>query len=113
MAPAGTTRGPYPGAGFAALIVNSYRPPSGPSHAQSRVPPRAPTASEAAGALVMPGGSPVADGRGKAPSKNTPSSGTSKDKRIKGNGGKTPGPTPGTKAAKKGSAAGGRKSKRS
>jgi hypothetical protein len=55
----------------------------------------------------------VADGRGKQPSKNTPSSGTSKDKRIKGNGGKTPGPTAGTKAAKKGSAAGGRKSKRS
>lgn len=36
----------------------------------------------------------MADGRGKAPSKNTPSTATPKDKRIKGNGGKKPGPKP-------------------
>lgn len=34
------------------------------------------------------------DKRGKAPSKNTPSTGTSKDKRLAGNGGKKPGPKP-------------------
>jgi hypothetical protein len=36
----------------------------------------------------------MADGRGKAPSKNKPSTGTSKDKRISGNGGAKPGPKP-------------------
>lgn len=34
----------------------------------------------------------MADGRGKKPSKNKPSAATPKDKRIKGNGGKKPGP---------------------
>jgi hypothetical protein len=37
----------------------------------------------------------MADGRGKQPSKNQPSSSTPKDKRIKGNGGKKPGPKTG------------------
>lgn len=36
----------------------------------------------------------MADGRGKQPSKNQPSTATLKDKRIKGNGGKKPGPKP-------------------
>jgi hypothetical protein len=36
----------------------------------------------------------MADGRGKQPSKNQPNTATSKDKRIKGNGGKKPGPKP-------------------
>lgn len=36
----------------------------------------------------------MADGRGKKPSKNKPSSGTKADKRIKGNGGRKPGPKP-------------------
>jgi hypothetical protein len=49
--------------------------------------------------------------RGKDKTTTAPSTGTPKDKRLKGRG-KTPGPTPGTAAAKKGSAAGGRKSKR-
>jgi hypothetical protein len=35
-------------------------------------------------------------GRGKAPSRNTPSKGTSADKRLSGNGGKKPGPKPGS-----------------
>jgi hypothetical protein len=35
-------------------------------------------------------------GRGKAPSRNTPSKGTAADKRIKGNGGKKPGPKKGS-----------------
>lgn len=34
------------------------------------------------------------DKRGKSPSKNTPSTGTSKDKRLAGNGGRKPGPKP-------------------
>lgn len=45
--------------------------------------------------------------RGKDSSTTKPSTGTPKDKRLKGRG-KKPGPTPGTAAAKKGSAAGGR-----
>ncbi len=36
----------------------------------------------------------MTDGRGKKPSRNKPSTGTSKDKRLKGNGGKKPGPKP-------------------
>lgn len=36
----------------------------------------------------------MADGRGKQPSRNKPSKGTRKDKRIKGNGGRKPGPKP-------------------
>lgn len=40
----------------------------------------------------------MADQRGKQPSKNKPSTGTPKDRRIKGNGGKKPGPKPKTKA---------------
>jgi hypothetical protein len=36
----------------------------------------------------------MADRRGKQKSKNTPSTGTSKDKRLKGNGGRKPGPKP-------------------
>lgn len=36
----------------------------------------------------------MASQRGKAPSKNKPSSGTSADKRLRGNGGKKPGPKP-------------------
>lgn len=35
-------------------------------------------------------------GRGKAPSKNAPSKGTPADKRKAGNGGKKPGPKPGS-----------------
>lgn len=35
-------------------------------------------------------------GRGKAPSKNTPSKGTSADKRLSGNGGAKPGPKKGS-----------------
>lgn len=36
----------------------------------------------------------MADRRGKQPSKNKPSTGTSADKRLKGNGGRKPGPKP-------------------
>lgn len=36
----------------------------------------------------------MVDKRGKAPSKNSPSTATSADKRLKGNGGKKPGPKP-------------------
>lgn len=36
----------------------------------------------------------MADGRGKQPSRNKPSTGTKADKRLKGNGGKKPGPRP-------------------
>lgn len=42
----------------------------------------------------------AATGRGKAPSKNKPSTGTSADKRLKGNGGKKPGPKKGSHNAK-------------
>lgn len=38
----------------------------------------------------------AAKGRGKAPSKNKPSTGTRADKRLKGNGGKKPGPKKGS-----------------
>ncbi len=53
----------------------------------------------------------MADRRGKASSRNTPSTGTSKDQRLAGRG-KTPGPAKGSAAAAKGSAAGGRKSRK-
>jgi hypothetical protein len=43
---------------------------------------------------------PMADGRGKQSSKNTPSTGTSADKRLRGNGGKKPGPKRGSKNKK-------------
>lgn len=36
----------------------------------------------------------MADQRGKQPSKNKPSTATPKDRRLKGNGGKKPGPKP-------------------
>lgn len=36
----------------------------------------------------------MTDKRGKQPSKNAPSTGTSKDKRLAGNGGRKPGPKP-------------------
>jgi hypothetical protein len=36
----------------------------------------------------------MADQRGKQPSKNKPSVNTPKDRRLKGNGGKKPGPKP-------------------
>jgi hypothetical protein len=42
----------------------------------------------------------TAKGRGKAPSKNKPSTGTSADKRLKGNGGSKPGPKKGSHNAK-------------
>jgi len=53
----------------------------------------------------------MADRRGKASSRNQPSTGTSKDQRLAGRGAK-PGPAKGSAAAKKGSAAGGRKSRK-
>lgn len=39
---------------------------------------------------------PTGKGRGSAPSRNTPSKGTPKDKRKAGNGGAKPGPKPGS-----------------
>lgn len=51
----------------------------------------------------------MADGRGKARTSTKPSTGTPKDRRLQGRG-RRPGPKPGTAAAKRGSAAGGRKS---
>jgi hypothetical protein len=36
----------------------------------------------------------MADGRGKQATKNTPGRGTPRDRRLKGNGGKKPGPKP-------------------
>jgi hypothetical protein len=53
----------------------------------------------------------MANGRGKDRTTTAPSTGTPKDKRLKGRG-KKPGPTPGSAAASKGSAAGGRKSRK-
>ena len=53
----------------------------------------------------------MADHRGKASSRNQPSKGTSKDQRLAGRGAK-PGPAKGSAAAAKGSAAGGRKSRK-
>jgi len=53
----------------------------------------------------------MADRRGKASSRNQPSKGTSKDQRLAGRG-KTPGPAAGSAAATKGSAAGGRTSRK-
>ena len=43
----------------------------------------------------------MADGRGKKKTSNKPSSGTSKDKRKRGNGGKKPGPAKGAKYKKR------------
>lgn len=58
----------------------------------------------------------MADKRGRQPSKNQPSKGTPADQRKKNQDGtrrgKKPGPTHGTAAAAKGSAAGGRKSRK-
>lgn len=51
------------------------------------------------------------DGRGKQSTTTEPSTGTAADQRLKGRGAK-PGPKKGTAAAKKGSAAGGRASRK-
>jgi len=53
----------------------------------------------------------MADRRGKASSRNQPSKGTPADQRFAGRG-KKPGPAKGSAAAARGSAAGGRKSRK-